>query len=49
MDNQLKQLIQKEYKKCAVDPIHFLMKYCQIQHPVRGKVPFHLYEFQKNQ
>ena len=47
MDNQLKQLIQKEYKKCAVDPIHFLMKYCQIQHPVRGKVPFHLYEFQK--
>ena len=47
MDNRLKQLIQKEYKKCAVDPIHFLMKYCQIQHPVRGKVPFHLYEFQK--
>ena len=47
MDNKLKQLIQKEYKKCAVDPIHFLMKYCQIQHPVRGKVPFHLYEFQK--
>ena len=47
MDNRLKQLIQKEYKKCAVDPIHFLMKYCQIQHPVRGKVTFHLYEFQK--
>ena len=47
MDNKLKQLIQKEYKKCAVDPIHFLMKYCQIQHPIRGKVPFHLYEFQK--
>ena len=47
MDNKLKVLIQKEYQKCAIDPIHFLMKYCQIQHPVRGKVPFHLYEFQK--
>jgi len=43
----LKQIIAEEYKKCASDPIHFMKKYCQIQHPVRGKIPFHLYPFQE--
>ena len=43
----LKQIIAEEYKKCASDPIHFMKKYCMIQHPVRGKIPFHLYEFQE--
>jgi len=43
----LKQIISEEYKKCASDPIHFMKKYCQIQHPVRGKIPFHLYPFQE--
>ena len=33
----LKQIIAEEYKKCATDPIHFMKKYCMIQHPVRGK------------
>ena len=44
----LKDIIAEEYKKCAVDPIHFMKKYCMIQHPVRGKIPFHLYPFQEN-
>ena len=44
----LKEIIAEEYKKCAVDPIHFMKKYCMIQHPVRGKIPFHLYPFQEN-
>ena len=43
----LKQIIAEEYKKCASDPIHFMKKYCMIQHPVRGKIPFHLYPFQE--
>ena len=29
------------------DPIYFMKKYCMIQHPVRGKIPFHLYPFQE--
>jgi len=43
----LKDIIAEEYKKCAGDPIHFLKKYCMIQHPVRGKIPFHLFPFQE--
>jgi hypothetical protein len=43
----LKEIISEEYKKCAVDPIHFMKKYCMIQHPVRGKIPFHLFPFQE--
>jgi hypothetical protein len=43
----LKEIIAEEYKKCASDPIHFMKKYCMIQHPVRGKIPFHLFPFQE--
>ena len=43
----LKEIIADEYKKCAVDPIHFMKKYCMIQHPVRGKIPFQLFPFQE--
>jgi hypothetical protein len=43
----LKEIVREEYIKCSKDPIHFMRKYCMIQHPVRGKVPFHLYEFQE--
>jgi hypothetical protein len=43
----LKDIIKLEYQKCASDPIHFMKKYCMIQHPVRGKIPFHLYNFQE--
>ena len=43
----LKDIIKLEYQKCANDPIHFMKKYCMIQHPVRGKIPFHLFPFQE--
>jgi hypothetical protein len=43
----LKDIIKIEYQKCAADPIYFMKKYCMIQHPVRGKIPFHLYQFQE--
>ena len=43
----LKDIIKLEYQKCAGDPIYFMKKYCMIQHPVRGKIPFHLYPFQE--
>jgi len=47
MDISEKEIIKIEYQKCASDPIYFMKKYCMIQHPVRGKIPFHLYPFQE--
>ena len=44
----LKDIIAEEYRKSANDPIYFMKKYCVIQHPTRGKIPFHLYQFQEN-
>ena len=46
-NGQLKDLIKQEYVKSASDPVYFLKKYCVIQHPMKGKVPFHLYNFQE--
>ncbi len=43
----LKDIIKLEYVKCSKDPIYFMKKYCMIQHPVRGRIPFHLYPFQE--
>ena len=43
----LKDIIKLEYQRCAGDPIYFMKKYCMIQHPTKGKVPFHLYPFQE--
>lgn len=43
----LKEIIADEYRRCAFDPIYFMRKYCMIQHPTRGKIPFHLYKFQE--
>lgn len=44
----LKQIVAEEYKKCASDAIYFMKKYCKIQHPQRGKIPFNLYRFQED-
>jgi hypothetical protein len=44
----LKEIIADEYKKCATDPVHFMKKYCIIQHPTKGKIYFHLYPFQED-
>ena len=34
--SDIKKVIKQEYLKCASDPIHFMKKYCFIQHPQRG-------------
>ena len=46
MAEQIKEVIKQEYVKCAQDPAYFMQKYCMIQHPIRGKIPFELYDFQ---
>jgi hypothetical protein len=43
----LKQVIKREYLKCVEDPVHFMRKYCTIQHPKEGKIKFDLYPFQE--
>lgn len=48
MSKSLKEIIADEYKKCAADPVHFMRKYCIIQHPTKGKMYFNLYPFQED-
>ena len=47
MSQDLKKVIRQEYLKCAKDPVHFMRKYCYIQHPQRGRIQFNLYPFQE--
>jgi hypothetical protein len=47
MDKNFKEIIKKEYVRCVEDPVYFLKKYSYIQHPIEGKIPFHLYDFQE--
>jgi len=44
---QIKEILRKEYTKCALNPEYFLKKYCIIEHRQKGKIPFILYDFQK--
>lgn len=44
----LREIIKQEYKKCIEDPIYFMKKYVKIQHPIRGTVGFELYPFQES-
>ena len=45
--SDLKNIIRHEYIKCAQSPAHFMKKYCNIQHPQRGRILFNLYPFQE--
>jgi hypothetical protein len=45
--SDIKQIIKQEYIKCSQDPVHFMRKYCYIQHPQRGRIQFNLYPFQE--
>ena len=37
----------KEIIKCGKDANYFFEKYVMIQHPVKGLIPFKMYDFQK--
>lgn len=47
MAKSLKEIIAEEYLRCVSDPVHFMKKYCLIQHPEKGKIHFNLYPFQE--
>jgi len=37
----------RELALCAQDPVYFIDTYCWVQHPTRGKVPFKLFDYQR--
>ncbi len=43
----IKEIIRKEYINCLQNSSYFIKKYTQIQHPTRGRVPFALFPFQE--
>jgi len=43
----LKEIVISEMRKCAIEPHHFIKKYCLIQHPQKGLIPFILYDYQE--
>jgi hypothetical protein len=43
-----KQRQIKEIIKCGKDPQYFFNKYVQIQHPIKGAIPFKTYPFQND-
>lgn len=47
-ETNLRNIIQEEFLKSAVDPVHFFKKYAKIQHPMKGKILFNLYPFQED-
>lgn len=38
----------KELIRCQRDPVYFIDNYCRVVHPVKGEVPFKLYDYQKD-
>lgn len=41
-----KEIQVQEIIRCGKDPAYFMNKYCKIQHPTRGLIPFKTYPFQ---
>lgn len=37
----------QELKRCISDPVYFIRHYVKIQHPVRGIIPFDMYQYQE--
>lgn len=46
--HDIKKAIKLEYAKCLQDPAYFMEKYCKIQHPSKGTIPFKPFDFQKD-
>jgi len=45
--DKIKEIIRGEYIKCSQSFPHFVKKYCWIQHPQKGRIPFGLFLFQE--
>ena len=43
-----KEQIVKEIVKCGKDPSYFINNYAKISHPIKGLIPFKMYDFQSD-
>ena len=43
-----KSVIRKELLKCGRNPTYFINNYVKIAHPIKGLIPFKLYDFQED-
>lgn len=41
-----KEQLREEILRCGRDPIYFIRKYVKIRHPVRGLIPFAMFDYQ---
>lgn len=46
-DIDLKERIKEEFTKCSTDYVYATKHYLKIEHPMKGKIPFHLFPFQE--
>ncbi len=47
LDKLTKEQKKEEFAKCKASPAYFINKYCRVGHPVKGVIPFSLFEFQE--
>lgn len=47
-DKERKEQVRAEIVKCGKDPSYFIDTYCKIKHPIRGLIPFKLFDYQTN-
>ena len=45
-DEYTPEMIQ-ELAKCKNDPVYFIKTYVKVQHPIKGNIPFALFEYQE--
>ena len=48
MASLTKEELAKEVLKCGKNPVYFIKNYCKISHPMKGIIPFSLYEYQED-
>ena len=48
MASLTKEELAKEVLKCGKNPVYFIKNYCKISHPMKGVIPFSLYEYQED-
>ncbi len=48
MASLTKEELAKEVLKCGKNPVYFIKNYCKISHPLKGVIPFSLYEYQED-
>lgn len=46
-EQDYRELLKREYIRCAQSPDYFCKRYVYIQHPMRGRILFSLYPFQE--